>query len=90
MFCVQIKFLAYRGLVRLILYVFRNIFCLSEGGSGSIAAALVVQRQHSRSLGSAAVAAAAQQWWLQQRSCCSAAAVTVATISGLGPPESEY
>ena len=30
MFCVQIKILAYRGLVRLILYVFRNIFCLSE------------------------------------------------------------
>ncbi len=30
MFCVKIKFLAYFALVRLILYVFRNIFCLSE------------------------------------------------------------
>ena len=30
MFCVKINFLAYFGLVRLILYVFRNIFCLSE------------------------------------------------------------
>ena len=39
MFCVQIKFLAYRGLVRLILYVFRNIFCLSEVAERCIAAA---------------------------------------------------
>jgi hypothetical protein len=35
MFCVKINFLAYFGLVRLILYVFRNIFCLSEVSTSS-------------------------------------------------------
>jgi hypothetical protein len=53
MFCVQIKFLAYRGLVRLILYVFRNIFCLSEVGKAAAAAAAAA------AVGKAAVAAAA-------------------------------